>query len=234
MDNIKLLEQVRNLVPPLFYKEDGKRVLVIGDIHSPFTVEGYFEHCIKVYEEFKCDTVVFIGDIIDLHYSSYHNADPDGYSAGEELKRAIDDIQKWYRQFPIATVIIGNHDKLAYRKAFSGGLSKQWIKDYNDVLGTPTWSFVNQLIIDNVLYIHGESGSAVKVSQNESMSVVQGHIHTEMYVNWVTNSMFALQVGCGVDRESYAMAYAKNWKPQKLGCGVVLNGEQPFVLKQHL
>jgi hypothetical protein len=28
-------------------------------------------------------TVIFLGDIIDNHYSSYHESDPDGYSAGE-------------------------------------------------------------------------------------------------------------------------------------------------------
>jgi hypothetical protein len=51
----------------------------------------------------------FIGDIIDNHYSSYHESDPDGYSAGEELDRAIDMI-KIGIELSIATVIIGNHD----------------------------------------------------------------------------------------------------------------------------
>jgi hypothetical protein len=47
----------------------------------------------------------FIGDIIDNHYSSYHESDPDGYSAGEELDRAIDMI-KIGIELSIATVII--------------------------------------------------------------------------------------------------------------------------------
>jgi hypothetical protein len=57
--------------------------------------------------------------ILDNHYSSYHESDPDGYSAGEELDRAIDMIKIGIE--PKATVIIGNHDRLVYRKHLVGG-----------------------------------------------------------------------------------------------------------------
>ena len=33
-----------------------------------------------------------------------------------------------------------------------------------------------------------------------------------------------MQVGCGTDIKSYAAAYAKNFKRQALGCGIVLGG----------
>ena len=33
--------------------------------------------------------------------------------------------------------------------------------------------------------------------------------------------MFALQVGCGVDRTAYAMAYARNFKKSFINCAVV-------------
>ena len=52
--------------------KSSKNVLVIGDLHLPFTLDGYLEHCIKTYYKYKCDTVVFIGDILDLHFTSYH------------------------------------------------------------------------------------------------------------------------------------------------------------------
>jgi predicted phosphodiesterase len=42
------------------------RVLVIKDIHEPFCLDGYLEHCKKQYKDFKCDNVVFIGDIINI------------------------------------------------------------------------------------------------------------------------------------------------------------------------
>ena len=36
--------------------------------------------------------------------------------------------------------------------------------------------------------------------------------------------VFGTQVGCGVDGTSYAAAYAKNFKKQAIGCGVILGG----------
>ena len=59
------------------------------------------------------------------------------------------------------------------------------------------------------------------------MSTVQGHIHTQAYVEWSVGKMFkifGMQVGCGIDSKSYAAAYAKNFKKQAIGCGVVIGG----------
>ena len=107
-----------------FRDRNNNNILVIGDLHAPFIRKGYLEHCIKAYRDFACNKVIFIGDLIDNHYSSYHDADPDGYGAGEELDRAIDQVQKWYKAFPKAKVMIGNHDAIIARKAFSSGFIK--------------------------------------------------------------------------------------------------------------
>jgi hypothetical protein len=66
-----------------------KRILVIGDLHAPFTLDGYFEFCKEIYAKYYCNQVVFIGDIIDNHYSSFHSTDPDGIGGGDELDVAI-------------------------------------------------------------------------------------------------------------------------------------------------
>ena len=82
------------------------RVLVIGDLHEPFCLDGYLKHCKEVYAIHNCNKVVFIGDVIDNHYSSFHESDPDGMGAGEELKKAIRKLGSWYRAFPNADVTI--------------------------------------------------------------------------------------------------------------------------------
>lgn len=209
----------------------GKNVLVIGDLHLPFTLDGYLEHCIETYYKHNCNEVVFIGDIIDNHASSYHETDPDGYSAGQELKLAIQRIKEWYKAFPKATVIIGNHDRLIMRKAYSSGLSKLWIKDYAEVLGTPGWTFTESIEIDDVLYIHGEGGVARTRARRDLCSIVQGHLHTQASVDWIVGKnfkIFACQTGCGIDAKAYAMAYAKEFAKPAIGCAVILNGKTVF------
>jgi predicted phosphodiesterase len=203
-----------------------RRILVIGDIHAPFVLSGYLDFCKETYAKYNCNQVIFIGDIIDNHYSSYHEADPDGMGGADELSYAIDVIKDWCEAFPVADVIIGNHDRLIMRKAFSSSIPKQWIKGYNEVLGT-NWNWVDRIVYDDVQYVHGEGGTARTKAKNDMMSTVQGHIHTEAYTDWLVGRnfrIFGTQVGCGVDATSYAAAYAKNFKKQAIGCVVVLGG----------
>lgn len=217
--------------------KSGKNVLVIGDLHLPFTLEGYLEHCIETYYKHNCNEVVFIGDIIDNHASSYHETDPDGYSAGQELKLAIQQVKNWYQAFPKATIIIGNHDRLIMRKAYSSGLSKMWIKDYAEVLGVPSWEFVESVEIDNVLYLHGEGGVARTRARRDLCSIVQGHLHTQASVDWIVGKnfkIFACQTGCGIDHKSYAMAYAKEFAKPAIGCAVILEGTMAFNVMMNL
>ena len=209
----------------------GKNVLVIGDLHEPFCLDNYLSHCIETYNKYKCNEVVFIGDIIDNHASSYHETDPDGHSAGQELKMAIQRIKQWYQAFPKATVIIGNHDRLIMRKAYSSGLSKMWIKDYAEVLGTSGWKFVESIEIDDVLYLHGEGGVARTRARRDLCSIVQGHLHTQASVDWIVGKnfkIFACQTGCGIDAKAYAMAYAKEFAKPAIGCAVILEGKTVF------
>ena len=120
------------------------RVLVIGDLHEPFSLDEYLNHCAEVYAKYNCNRVVFIGDVIDSHYSSYHESDPDGMGAGEELEFAIERLSRWYKMFPKADVLIGNHDRIISRKAFSAGVPKAWIKSFNEVLQVPKWNLYRQ------------------------------------------------------------------------------------------
>ena len=166
----------------------GKRVLVIGDLHAPFDLDGYLEFVKGLKKKYNTNETVFIGDVIDNHYSSYHETDPDGLSGGAELEAAIKRIQRWHKAFPKATVIIGNHDRMIMRKAFSSSIPKIWIKDYNDVLGTKGWSWEDRIVIDGVQYIHGEGGTARTRCKADLMSTVQGHLHTQAYTEWVVGA----------------------------------------------
>lgn len=208
-----------------------KNVLVIGDLHLPFTLEGYLEHCIKVYKKYNCDTVVFIGDILDLHFTSYHETSTEGYGATQEHDLSVEMLRKWYKAFPKAYVTIGNHDALIYRKAMSAGISKRWIQNYSQVLGTPGWEWVTDVVIDDVLYTHGTTNAYTKAKQN-LMSTVQGHLHSQAGIQFYVGAksrIFGFQIGCGVDMKSYAMEYGRNFPKPVISCGVVIKGLHPYL-----
>ena len=148
----RLKGKIKKAYENLIKKE--RRILVIGDLHEPFCLDGYLEHCKEVYAKHNCNKVIFIGDVIDNHYSSYHEQDPDGMGGGDELDLAIKKLSRWYKAFPHADVCIGNHDRLIRRKAFSSGVPKRWIKGFSEVLETSRWNYDTRFVYDNVQYIH--------------------------------------------------------------------------------
>ena len=194
------------------------RILVIGDLHEPFCLDSYLDHCQYIYSKHNCNKVIFIGDLIDNHFSSYHETDPDGMSGAEELEFAIKRIARWYEAFPKADVLIGNHDRLIRRKAFSGNIPKAWIKSYKEVLKTPKWKFKDRVVYDNVQYVHGEAGTARTKCKSDLMSTVQGHLHTQAYTE------YSLSLIC-IDFDQYSFAYAKRGKKPAIGCAVVFGGK---------
>ena len=204
-----------------------ENILVIGDLHEPFCLDEYLDFCVETYKHYNCTHVIFIGDIIDNHFTSYHEVDPDGLGGGDELSLAISRVGgRWVDAFPVADVAIGNHDRLIARKAMSSGISGRWLKDYNEVLEAPDWDFKDEFVYDNVRYIHGENGTARTKIKKDLISTVQGHLHTQGYTEHLVGlnfHIFGMQVGCGIDRKAYAMAYAKAGPKPVIGCGVILN-----------
>jgi hypothetical protein len=195
------------------------------------------DFCKEMEYAWDCNKVVFIGDVIDNHYSSYHETDADGLGGGDELSLAKSKIALWYEQFPKATVTIGNHDRIIMRKAQTSNIPKAWIKEYKEVLETPGWDFTERVVIDDVQYMHGEGKKAHIRAQKDGQSTVQGHHHAFAYTHPIAQNdryIWGMQVGCGVDRASYAMAYAKHYDKFHISCGIMIDGEDCYLERMKL
>lgn len=214
-------------------------ILVIGDIHEPFSLDGYLEHCKEMYDKYNCNKVIFIGDIIDNHFGSYHESETDAYGGKYELRRCIEKVANWYEVFPEAEVCIGNHDAIVSRKAQTGGIPEAWIRDYSDVLQTPGWVWATDFIHNGVRYTHGHKSSRARIAyKRDMMSTVTGHFHTDFYIQYnfgVNHNIFALAVGSGVNDKAYAVRYAAGGKKSAIGCAVVLDdGKLPILCPMDL
>lgn len=242
---LRFLDAKENLIAPgkprlpkPFLGGDPDNILVIGDLHEPFSLDGYLEFCRWAQEKYNCGKVIFIGDIIDNHYSSYHETETNAMGADEELEYAIEKVSYWYKVFPIADVCIGNHDRMAYRKAKTSGVSSKWVRGYSEVLNTPGWNFVEEVEYNSINYNHGEGSTARTKMKNELQSQVQGHLHSQAYIEYSVGKnfkVFGVQVGCGVDMRAYAMAYGKTYKKPVMSCAVILDkGTVPILLPMNL
>jgi len=218
-------------VAPEIVPVGKSRVGVIGDTHLPFTLPEYLPFLQETFHKWGVNTVVHIGDLLDNHAISFHKPDPDGRSAGDEYQSAIDALGPWYRAFPNVKWIVGNHDALPARKIFDAGLPANMLRT-NYYQAPPGWSSAESYEIDGVLYTHGIGCGGVNghrlLSQKRGQSCVIGHIHMTAGVAYQSAhdgiQRFGLAVGCGVDHESYAMAYARYFGRPSIGCGIVLGG----------
>ena len=211
----------------------NKRILVISDMHIPYQHKDSFRFLSEIKKEFKPDFIVNIGDLLDFHAINMHTHDPDLYSAGHELKESKKDIHKLESLFPKMIEVESNHSSLVYRRALKYGMSRAFLKDYGEFLGTKKWKWVDDLTLtmsngQKCFFTHGRSADVLKVSQSMGMSAVQGHYHTKFVISWWANPdnlFFAMNVGCMCAQKHMAFAYAKNFKTRFiLGCGIILDG----------
>ena len=215
------------------------KVLVIADMHLPFEHNKYLRFLKAQYKRWECDTVVCIGDLVDNHAISYHEKDPDGLGAKDEEDLAIEKAHRLYDAFPNVYHCLGNHDRLPKRKTKTAGLSSRACRSFKELYEAPSgWSVSGSHILDGVEYSHGEQSTSQSGWQNHckdsGISTVTGHAHSiggVRYHSTPKGFMFSMRVGCGIDKDTYAMAYAKHNKNKPvIGCGVVIDGKEAYFI----
>ena len=160
-------------------------------------------------------------------------------NASLEYAKARKQVASLTKAFPKADWLIGNHDALTERQAVTAGLPPELLKDYADTWNAG-WSIhprFAKLIIDGVIYSHGDSGragqdAAYQPAKDNFHSTVIGHFHNQAGVRWWANPefrVFGLSVGCGIDASRLQFDYGRRFAHKPiLGCGVVIGGKQAY------
>ena len=213
--------------------EDNSRILFISDLHIPFHHEDSFDFLRHLKQKYNPTRVICLGDELDKHSLSYHEHDPNGYSAGHELEVSIPYIKELEEIFPKMDIIESNHGSLVWRKAKTNGIPKHYIKSYNDVLGVGegwNWSFDLTLTLPNgqQCYVHhGKSSDVLKLSQQSGMNAVQGHFHERFKIDYWANSndlYWGMQCGCLIDDDALAFSYNNvNIKRPVIATGLIID-----------
>ena len=192
-------------------------VLIIPDTQLPFEHKDAIKFLKAVKKKYIPSKVIHIGDFFDLHALSLYTRNPDGRSMGDELNLALQHAKDYYKLFPKVDLIIGNHDVRIYKRAAEAGIPSAFIRDYGEWLGAPKgWTVNEKVIIDGVLYIHGEGFSGVNghitACIKNMQSVVMGHLHSFAGIGYVANHhrlCFGMNVGCLIDLKAYAFEYGR-------------------------
>lgn len=222
------------------------RILVISDLHFPYSHPQALEFLTKLKSKYKPTNVVNIGDECDMHSINVsHLIDPDLPSPHDELEVAKSWIKRLEKLFPEMVILESNHGSMVMRRALASKMSRRFIKSYNDILEVnEKWVWKDKHVIEykgkRILFAHQFCKDISKAVREYANCVVQGHFHCQADVKFVANDYhlnWGMSVGCLVNKESLAMAYMKiNVAKPILSCGVITEGYPmitPMVLKSN-
>jgi hypothetical protein len=209
-------------------------ILVIPDLQIPFHHKGALTFLKRVRDEYEPKTVVCVGDEWDNCALSRYPKDPDGQSAGDEHRRAKRASKGFYEAFPKVLLCESNHRARLYKRAYEAGIPADFIKDTHSYMGAPAgWQWADQWRVDGIVFEHGDrAGSAAsagdKLIDANHASTVYGHhsgIANIIYRKKAGRTLFAMNVGCLVDINGYAMNYLRLIRNKPvLSCGVIVDG----------
>lgn len=218
--------------------------LVIPDLHCPYHHPDAFDFLDCVRHRYDCESVRCVGDEVDHHAISFHDSHPDLDGAGVEYEKALACLHELHGLFPQMVLVESNHGSLHLRRGIGAGLPSRMLKNYNEMWDIPKkdwqwheWYKEKLSCGMTVVYQHALTCShAAMQKELNGISIVQGHHHNTAGVVWKSTPewlLFGMTVGCLVDPDSKAMAYARRndgvRRRQILGCGVILDGMAQWV-----
>lgn len=219
--------------------ETYERILVISDMHIPYHHEDTVNFLAEIKYQYEPDKIVCIGDEVDNHAMSFHDSDPDLFSAGHELAAAIKKLQPIYKMFPEMDLVDSNHGSMVYRKGKHNGIPRKFLKSYREILDAPVgWEWHHDLKLtcsdgQKVYFHHGLKKNGQQVAQQMSMNYVQGHFHTDFEIKYSSTPeklLWNMTVGCLIDDDALAFAYNKTTLGRPIiGVGIILKG-QPMLI----
>ena len=220
-------------------KKENSRVLVISDMHIPYSHQDLVPFLRAIKKEYSPDRVICIGDELDKHSLSFHDSDPDLFSAGDELIESIKMLQPIYKLFPKVDLVDSNHGSMVYRKGKHHGIPRKYLKEYGDVLEAPKgWVWHNDLKItlsdgQKCYFHHGLKQNGLQVAQQLGMNFIQGHFHNSFNINYSSTPeklLWNMTIGCLIDDHALAFAYNKTTLGRPIiGMGIIIEG-QPVLL----
>lgn len=231
--------------------QNNENVLFISDLHAPYNHKdslSFLKALNKKYQFTKKGRIICLGDELDNHAMSFHESDPDLYSAGHETIKGISVLRELYKEFPKMDILESNHGSLVYRRAKTHGMPRHYILSYKDAIfsdkkkdGTidrpkgygDGWNW--HLSLDfklksgmNVSCSHGMNVSTRRNIEQSGCCFVQGHHHNSLellYHSTPNQTLWGMTCGCLLDDKQLAFAYNKNViKRPIIGCGAIIDG----------
>lgn len=239
------LRDVSAIIPPEpdsygrgFEERLPESVLVIPDLQAPFHLPDALEFLNMVAQEYQVDSVVCIGDEIDMGWLSSYEKYPEVDEPNKELEGAQEFMAKLFKQFPKAWALTSNHvHGRLHGMRKKARLLPQMMVQWEQLIAAPKgWAWYEEVHMGDVLFRHGDKWPKLSAMQllratpdkyGKHLSIVHGHVHSEAgvvaSVRVGDDDYWAAYTGCLMNPRSKAADYCKAMN-LKLGCIVIVKG----------
>jgi len=220
------------------------KIFVIGDIHFPFHNKKALKKTLAAIKREKPTHVVQIGDLYD-QYAFSRFAKKNIVLAPKELELARAAAGKMWDEIrkscPRASLyqILGNHDVRLVKRAEerlpeAQEFVKQSLMEYYKFKGVKTIEDdTEELVINDIIFIHGYRSKLGDHMRNNRASTVCGHSHTGgvVFERVRGSTLFELNAGYLADAMAEPLRYRQQKRTYKwtLGYGVIDEDGPRFV-----
>lgn len=201
----------------------NNRILVFGDLHSPYHHKDSLTFLKEQRDEFKPDRVVCIGDVVDFYAASRYPKDPDHPdSMVNEIRKTRKMMKKLGKIFPKAELCMGNHDDRLSLRAKIAGIPSEAMMTFGDIIGAPAgWrlhrSYDNLTLNvretkENITFAHHRGANTLLIAQRLGRTFVAGHQHTKGQIVGYNNgekTLFGVNVPCLISDEGSPFSYTQ-------------------------
>jgi hypothetical protein len=223
----------------------GKSVLFISDTHCPYHHPDLFPFLKAVKSKLlnKESIIIHGGDETDGHAWSFHDNNVELFSAGNELKLAIENMQTMAEIFPEMHLLESNHGSLLARRIKHHGVPIASLRPLPELYGTPKWQWHHDILLTTKselkTYIcHGKKSGYNALSKEMGCNAIQFHFHGKFeitYAKSAASERYNMFCGCLIDWSSMAFEYGKNHIPKPIiGLGFIDKFGVPHLIKMGL
>jgi len=183
------------------------RIVIIPDTHHPFTDYKALEQVYKYIKKFQPTHVIQIGDLYDFYTFSSFSRSVDFITPAQELQQArAGGVEMWRRITQLSPTsqkyqLLGNHERRIFKKLMTQAPEYESITNINALFqfdGVRSFlSDRSELVINDVVFMHGYSGSIGYHMRYFRTPVVHGHTHRGGCVFEAAHGKALYELDCG-------------------------------------
>jgi len=210
-------------------------IFIFGDLHFPFASKPAVSWALKSVKYHKPKIIIQIGDLYDMFSFARFSKTRNLMTPKQELEAGRKDAEEFWLEVkhiaPKADYfqLKGNHDERVFKRMLDQAPEFESMLSINHIWEFPKVRTIRQereeLIIDDICFIHGYRTKLGDHVRFNHMSTVVGHSHTGgvHFMPLKGKTLWELNVGFLGDRFTTPLSYTKQRQVTRwtLGYGVI-------------